>query len=57
MSGYTATVATILTDIESNPLSILLWRNEIQWVGGMGIILLVVALLPMLGVSGMRLAK
>lgn len=57
MSGYTATGATILTDIESNPLSILLWRNEIQWVGGMGIILLVVALLPMLGVSGMRLAK
>jgi len=57
MSGYTATGATIITDIESNPLSILLWRNEIQWIGGMGIILLVVALLPLLGVSGMRLAK
>jgi trk system potassium uptake protein TrkH len=57
MSGYTATGATILTDIESNPLSILLWRNEIQWVGGMGIILLVVALLPILGVGGMRLLK
>lgn len=57
MSGYTATGATILTDIESNPLSILLWRNETQWIGGMGIILLVVALLPMLGVGGMRLVK
>jgi len=57
MSGYTATGATILTDIESNPLSILLWRNEMQWIGGMGIILLVVALLPLLGVSGMRLVR
>jgi len=57
MSGYTATGATVLTDIESNPLSILLWRNEIQWVGGMGIIILVVALLPLLGVSGMKLVK
>lgn len=57
MSGYTATGATILSDIESNPLSILLWRNEIQWIGGMGIILLVVALLPLLGVSGMKLMR
>jgi len=57
MSGYTATGATILTDIESHPLSVLLWRNETQWIGGMGIILLVVALLPLLGVSGMRLVK
>lgn len=57
MSGYTATGATILIDIESHPLSILLWRNEMQWIGGMGIILLVVALLPLLGVSGMRLVR
>lgn len=57
MSGYTATGATILTNIEANPISILFWRNQIQWIGGMGIILLVIALLPMLGVNGMRLFR
>lgn len=55
MSGYTTTGASILTDIESLPKGILLWRSLTQWIGGMGIIVLTIALLPMLGVGGMQL--
>ncbi len=55
MSGYTTTGATILTDIESLPKGILFWRNLTQWIGGMGIIVLVVAILPFLGIGGMQL--
>ena len=57
MSGFTTTGATVLQSIEDNPLSILFWRNQIQWMGGMGIIVLVVAILPTLGVGGMQLFK
>ena len=57
MSGFTTTGATVLTSIEGNPLSILFWRDFIQWLGGMGIIVLVVAILPTLGVGGMQLFK
>ncbi len=57
MSGFTTTGATVLHSIEDNPLSILFWRNQIQWMGGMGIIMLVVAILPTLGVGGMQLFK
>ncbi len=57
MSGLTTTGATVLQTIEGNPLSILFWRNQIQWMGGMGIIVLVVAILPALGAGGMRLFK
>ncbi len=57
MSGFTTTGATVLQSIEDNPLSILFWRNQIQWMGGMGIIMLVVAILPTLGVGGMQLFK
>ncbi len=57
MSGFTTTGATVLQSIEENPLSILFWRNQIQWMGGMGIIVLVVAILPALGVGGMQLFK
>lgn len=55
MSGFTTTGASILTDIESMPKGILLWRSMTQWIGGMGIIVLAVAILPILGIGGMQL--
>jgi len=57
LSGFTTTGASILTDIESLPRSILLWRSQTQWLGGMGIIVLSIAILPFLGVGGMQLFK
>ena len=57
MSGFTTTGATVLHSIEDNPLSILFWRNQIQWMGGMGIIVLVVAILLVLGAGGVQLFK
>ncbi|MEE2632214.1 MAG: TrkH family potassium uptake protein [Candidatus Neomarinimicrobiota bacterium] len=55
VSGVTTTGATILTDIESLPKSILLWRAFLQWIGGLGIVVFTIALLPLLGVSGEKL--
>ncbi|WP_323758152.1 TrkH family potassium uptake protein [Roseivirga sp.] len=55
MSGYTTTGASILNDIESVPKGILFWRSLTQWIGGMGIIVLAVAILPFLGIGGMQL--
>lgn len=55
MSGFTTTGSTILADIESLPRSILFWRSLTHWLGGMGIIVLSLAILPMLGVGGMQL--
>ncbi|WPP47952.1 TrkH family potassium uptake protein [Catalinimonas niigatensis] len=55
MSGFTTTGATILTDIEALPKDILFWRSLTQWIGGMGIIVLAVAILPILGIGGMQL--
>ncbi|NNC96119.1 MAG: TrkH family potassium uptake protein [Chitinophagales bacterium] len=55
ISGYTTTGASILSDIEAMPKGILLWRSMTQWIGGMGIIVLTVAILPLLGVGGMQL--
>jgi len=55
ISGYTTTGASILTDIESLPMGILFWRSLTQWIGGMGIIVLAVAILPILGIGGMQL--
>jgi trk system potassium uptake protein len=55
MSGYTTTGATILNDIESIPEGILFWRSLTHWIGGMGIIVLAVAILPLLGIGGMQL--
>ena len=55
MSGYTTTGATILNDIESIPKGILFWRSLTHWIGGMGIIVLAVAILPLLGIGGMQL--
>lgn len=57
MSGFTTTGATILTQIEALPKSLLLWRNMTQWLGGMGVIALAVAILPFLGVGGVQLFK
>lgn len=57
MSGFTTTGATILADIESLPKSLLLWRNMTQWLGGMGVIALAVAVFPFLGVGGVQLFK
>ncbi|NLC70897.1 MAG: TrkH family potassium uptake protein [Desulfuromonadaceae bacterium] len=55
MSGFTTTGATILAKIEGVPESILLWRALTHWMGGMGIIVLSLAILPMLGIGGMQL--
>ncbi len=55
MSGFTTTGASILTDIESFPKGLLFWRSMTHWVGGMGIIVLSVAILPVLGIGGMQL--
>ncbi len=57
MSGFTTTGASILTDIEANPRGILFWRDLTHWLGGMGIIVLSLAILPFLGVGGMQLYK
>ncbi|MGB1038237.1 MAG: TrkH family potassium uptake protein [Bacteroidia bacterium] len=54
-SGYTTTGASILNDIEALPAGIMLWRSMTQWIGGMGIIVLTVAILPLFGVGGMEL--
>ncbi|MDC7225968.1 MAG: TrkH family potassium uptake protein [Spirochaetales bacterium] len=55
MSGFTTTGASILTDIEALPRSILFWRSLTHWLGGMGIVVLVVALIPLLGAGGTKL--
>ena len=55
VSGFTTTGATILENIESMPKSLLFWRSMTHWIGGMGIIVLTVAILPLLGVGGMQL--
>ena len=57
MSGLTTTGATILTGLDALPESILYYRQQLQWLGGMGIIVLAVAVLPMLGVGGMQLYR
>ncbi len=55
MSGMTTTGASVLEDIESVPEGILFWRSMTQWIGGMGIIVLTVALFPLLGIGGIEL--
>ena len=57
MSGFTTTGATIFSEIEVLPRGILLWRSLTHWMGGMGIIVLSLAVLPFLGVSGMEMYK
>lgn len=57
VSGFTTTGATIFAGIESLPRGVLFWRSITQWLGGMGIVLLGVAILPFLGVGGMQLYR
>jgi len=55
MSGFTTTGASILNDIEAMPKGLLFWRSVTQWMGGMGMIVMSLAILPMLGIGGMEL--
>ena len=55
VSGVTGTGATILTDIEAEPRSILLWRSMLNGLGGIGIVIFAIAMLPFLGVGGMQI--
>lgn len=57
MSGLTTTGATVITGLDILPPSILYYRQQLQWLGGMGIIVLAVAILPMLGIGGMQLYR
>jgi trk system potassium uptake protein TrkH len=57
MSGITTTGATVLSGLDTLPPAINIWRHELNWVGGMGIIVLAVAILPLLGVGGRQLFK
>jgi len=55
MSGFSTTGATILPNIETLPVSLLFWRSLTHWLGGMGIVVLTVAVLPVLGIKGLQL--
>lgn len=57
LSALTTTGATVITGIDALPTSILFYRQELQWLGGMGIIVLAVAILPLLGIGGMQLYR
>jgi len=57
ISGITTTGATVMTGLDAMPKSLLLYRQFLQWVGGLGVIILVVAIMPMLNIGGMRLYK
>ena len=57
ISGLTTTGATVITHIDQLPTSLLYYRQQLQWLGGMGIIVLAVAILPMLGIGGMQLYR
>ncbi len=57
MSGITTTGATILNNIESSPKGILVWRSMLQWLGGIGVILMAITLMPIMNIGGMQLLK
>jgi trk system potassium uptake protein TrkH len=57
MAGFTTTGATVIADVESLPKGLLFWRSLTQWIGGMGIILFALAVLPFIGSGGMQLFK
>jgi trk system potassium uptake protein TrkH len=57
VSGFTTTGATLIPDMEALPRSLLFWRSLTHWAGGMGIILLTAALMPLLGIGGFQLVK
>ena len=57
MSGLTTTGATVLTGLDTLPMSINLWRHQLVWIGAMGLIVLAVAILPLLGIGGRQMFK
>ncbi len=57
MSGITTTGATILNNLESSPKGILVWRSMLQWLGGIGVILMAITLMPIMNIGGMQLLK
>ena len=57
MSGITTTGSTIITDLDTAPKSILIWRSILQWLGGVGVIVMAITILPLLNVGGMQLFK
>jgi trk system potassium uptake protein TrkH len=57
VAGFTTTGSTVMSGLESQPRGLLLWRSTTQWIGGLGIILFTIAILPLLGIGGMQLFK
>jgi len=57
MSGLTTTNSTVLSNLDQLPMSINLWRHQLVWVGGMGLIVLAIAVLPLLGIGGRQMFK
>ena len=57
VSGFTTTGATIISNVEILPKGILFWRSFCQWLGGMGILIFAISILPALGISGQRIAR
>jgi trk system potassium uptake protein TrkH len=57
MSGLTTTGSTVLSNLDTLPMSINLWRHQLVWVGGMGLIVLAIAILPLLGIGGRQMFK
>ena len=57
LSGLTTTGATVFTNLEDLPKSILYYRQQLQWLGGIGIVVIAVSILPMIGVGGMQIYK
>ena len=57
MAGLTATGSTVLSGLDHLPASVNVWRAELQWLGGLGVLVLVVAILPMLGVGGRQIYR
>lgn len=57
MAGLTTTGATVMVGLDTTPMSVLFWRGLLQWLGGLGIIVMAVAVLPMLQIGGMQLFK
>ena len=57
VAGFTTTGSTVITQIEGTPRALLLWRSLTQWIGGMGIIVFTIAVLPLLGIGGMQLFR
>ena len=57
MSGITTTGSTIITNLDNTPKSILIWRSILQWLGGIGVIVMAITILPLLNIGGMRLFR